>query len=111
MSNLEKLPTELLVEIFLYCLNLDLPKSSPVIGGKLTSELTYTRTIIEAFGPTWDEGYGNYKHVPRIDGNYEYPLSGFHPGTVPKERGVGDGDLQVSNCTTEAHITYLLTHL
>jgi hypothetical protein len=57
MSNLEKLPTELLERVFFYCLNIDLPRSSPVIGGKLSSETVYMRTIIAAFGVTWSWGY------------------------------------------------------
>ncbi|KAB8294966.1 hypothetical protein EYC80_006919 [Monilinia laxa] len=58
MSQLEKLPTELLETIFLYCLNLSLPACSPVIGGKLSSEPVYSKTIIAAFDPIWDEWYG-----------------------------------------------------
>ncbi|RAL65989.1 hypothetical protein DID88_005650 [Monilinia fructigena] len=58
MSQLEKLPTELLETIFLYCLNLSLPACSPVIGGKLSSETVYSKTIIAAFDPIWDEWYG-----------------------------------------------------
>jgi hypothetical protein len=50
MSALEKLPTELLETVFLYCLNLDLPRASPVIGGKLGSEVVYLRTVVSAFG-------------------------------------------------------------
>jgi len=95
MSNLEKLPTELLVDIFLYSMNIDLPRSSPVIGGKLTSKLVYTRTVIAAFGPTWDAGYGNYRsRDPNYHGD-DFPLSGFPPEPVAQEGGgVGDGVLQ-----------------
>ena len=50
MSRLEKLPTELLEKVFLYCFNLDLPRASPVIGGKLSSDHIYMRTMIKAFG-------------------------------------------------------------
>lgn len=53
-SNLEKLPTELLEEVFFYCMNLNLPRSSPVIGGKLSSQALYYRLTLIAFGPTWD---------------------------------------------------------
>lgn len=102
MSNLEKLPTELLLEIFLHSMNIDLPRSSPVIGGKLTSELVYTRTIIVAFGPTWDAGYGNYilRQLTILNSDhprYDYPLSGFTPEMAPQGRGMSDGVLQVSN--------------
>ena len=89
MSNLEKLPTELLVDIFLYCMNIGLPRSSPVIGGKLTNELVYTRTIVAAFGPTWEAGYG--KTWPD-----DYGLSGFLRELDTLKRGEGDGALQVS---------------
>ena len=99
MSKIEKLPTELLVEIFLYSMNIELPRSSPVIGGKLTSELVYTRTIIATFGPTWDAGYGHHiLRRPNFHGD-EYPLSGFPPESIPKEHGEGDGGLQVKICT------------
>jgi hypothetical protein len=101
MSNLEKLPTELLVDIFLYSTNIDLPRSSPVIGGKLTSELVYTRTVIAAFGPTWDTGYGHHiRRGPNYHGD-DYPLSGFPPESIPQERGEGDGAFQVSICPSK----------
>jgi hypothetical protein len=58
MSLLEKLPTELLETIFLYCLNLALPNCSPIIGGKLSSDATYTKTILAAFDPTWEAYLG-----------------------------------------------------
>ena len=54
MSSLERLPVELLEKIFLFCMNLDLPRSSPVVGGKLSSEIIYSQTLINAFGPTWN---------------------------------------------------------
>ncbi len=53
MSDLEKLPVELLEKVFLFCMNPDLPRSSPVIAGKLSSSVVYTKTIIAAFGPSW----------------------------------------------------------
>ena len=62
MSDLEKLPTELLEAIFLYCMNLDLARSSPVIAGKLSSELMYSRTVIVAFGPTWDRWHAQERN-------------------------------------------------
>lgn len=58
MSSLEKLPTELLEKVFYYCMNLDLPRSSPVIGGKLSSEGVYVRTVLAAFDETWEDWYG-----------------------------------------------------
>jgi hypothetical protein len=54
MSNLEKLPVELLEKVFLSCMNLELPRSSPVIAGKLSSDIVYLHTILAAFSPTWD---------------------------------------------------------
>lgn len=53
MSHLEKLPVELLEHVFAHCLNLEMPRCSPVIGGKLSSEAVYTRTVIKAFGMCW----------------------------------------------------------
>jgi hypothetical protein len=58
MSLLEKLPTELLETIFLHSLNFELPRSSPVLGGKLSSNLIYTRILMAVFGPTWNEWHG-----------------------------------------------------
>lgn len=53
MSVLEKLPIELLEKVFLHCLNLDLPRSSPIIAGKLSSPMVFVQTVMAAFGPTW----------------------------------------------------------
>ena len=53
MSSLGRLPTELLEKIFLYSLNMELPRSSPVLGGKLSSAAVYKELIAEAFVPTW----------------------------------------------------------
>lgn len=61
MSILERLPTELLEEIFLYCMNLNLPRASPIIAAKLSREAFYHKTIISAFGRTW---YKNYCLIP-----------------------------------------------
>lgn len=58
MSLLEKLPTELLETIYLYCLNLALPNSSPIIGAKLSSDAIYTKTILAAFDATWEKFLG-----------------------------------------------------
>jgi hypothetical protein len=58
MSDLEKLPTELLERVFLYCMNIDLPKSSPIIGAKLSSPTIFGKTLIAAFGPTWEKWHG-----------------------------------------------------
>ncbi|PQE21249.1 actin cortical patch protein [Rutstroemia sp. NJR-2017a WRK4] len=71
MSLLEKLPTELLETIFLYCLNLALPNCSPIIGGKLSSDATYTKTILAAFDPTWEAYLGTL--VSRFDREHYEP--------------------------------------
>lgn len=55
MSFLERLPVELLDTVFLYCLNLELPRSSPILAGKLSSQNIYLRLTLIAFGPTWDQ--------------------------------------------------------
>lgn len=72
MSSLEKLPTELLQDIFFCCMNLDLPRSSPIIGGKLSSESVYTQTILAAFEETWETYYKTEKRESAI------PLLGNH---------------------------------
>lgn len=96
MSHLEKVPTELLVEIFLYSMNMDLPRSSPVIGAKLSSELIYTRTVIAAFGSTWHDGYGECKL--RSNALWSYAISKHFPVLVdPKDDDAAVGALQVSN--------------
>jgi hypothetical protein len=65
MSPLEKLPTELLEKVFLYCMNLELPRSSPVIAGKLSSDVVYLHMITAAFGPTWEiwHAHGRFQSV------------------------------------------------
>jgi hypothetical protein len=68
MSLLEKLPTELLEKVFLYCMNLELPRASLVIAGKLSSETVYLHTIISAFGPTWDRWHGRRKRFLGLKG-------------------------------------------
>jgi hypothetical protein len=54
MSQLEKLPVELLQKVYLFALNINLPRASPILGAKLTSDLIYHKTILAAFRPTWD---------------------------------------------------------
>lgn len=53
MSTLEKLPTELVESIFLHSMNINLPLASPTICGKLSSESTYIKSLMSAFGPCW----------------------------------------------------------
>ncbi|KAF5872962.1 putative inner membrane magnesium transporter mrs2 protein [Botrytis fragariae] len=69
MSELERLPTEILEQIFFGCWNLSLPACSPVIGGKLSSVAVYNKIIIAAFGPVWDKWYGQLLD-PRLDLDY-----------------------------------------
>ncbi|KAK0112869.1 magnesium ion transporter, variant 2 [Cadophora gregata] len=57
MSLLEKLPTELLERVFQFCLNLDLPKASPVIAGKLSSNTVFNWTVMRVFGASWERAY------------------------------------------------------
>lgn len=53
MSLLEKLPTELLERVFLFCIELNLPRASPIIAAKLSSDHIFTQCVIAAFGPWW----------------------------------------------------------
>ncbi|RKF62807.1 putative actin cortical patch protein, partial [Erysiphe neolycopersici] len=53
ISKIEKLPTEIIVRIFFDCLNLEFPRSSPVLTACLSSISVYTQTVIAVFGPTW----------------------------------------------------------
>lgn len=80
MSALEKLPTELLQHIFLYCLDLNLPRASPILAGNLSSPSIYSQTIIAAFWPTWDAWHGKDRNR-----------------TVDKDLSGGDVNLQVSS--------------
>jgi hypothetical protein len=57
MAALERLPTELLEKVFLFALNFELPRSSPIIAAKLSSQHMYTSAIINLFGPTWEKQY------------------------------------------------------
>lgn len=55
---IERLPLEVLEQIFLFSKNTNLPKSSPYIGRTLSERLTLLRLVVEAFGPTWDVWFG-----------------------------------------------------
>jgi hypothetical protein len=57
MAALELLPTEILESILLFSLSFNLTVASPVLAGKLSSPHTYIRTVMEAFGPTWEHRY------------------------------------------------------
>jgi hypothetical protein len=53
----ERLPTELLEKIFFYSLNFNLPRSSPIIGVKLSNQHIYLTTAMAVFDPTWRHTY------------------------------------------------------
>jgi hypothetical protein len=72
MSMLERLPTELLERVFLFSMNLDLPRTSPILAGKLSSDYVYTRTVMNAFDSVWSPQYewlkyGNDEEGPKFD--------------------------------------------
>ena len=46
MAPLERLPTEVLEDIFLYHLNISLPQASPIIGNKLASKHVKTQVVL-----------------------------------------------------------------
>ena len=71
MSDLEKLPVELLERIFLFCVNFDLPRATPVIAAKLSSEIVYSKTILAAFGPAWYKWYGCSQSLPSDSREHE----------------------------------------
>ncbi|KAG5946644.1 hypothetical protein E4U59_003355 [Claviceps monticola] len=57
-SSLQTLPVELLEIIFLYAMDLALPRSSPLIGAKLSGKATLLRLFIAGFHETWDQYFG-----------------------------------------------------
>ncbi|TWU77025.1 hypothetical protein ED733_007673 [Metarhizium rileyi] len=59
---LESLPTELLESILLYSGNLSLPRSSHLVGAKLSGRATLLRLFISAFRDTWNQWFG----IPKI---------------------------------------------
>ncbi|KAH8684558.1 hypothetical protein BGZ60DRAFT_397826 [Tricladium varicosporioides] len=64
---LEKLPTELMREIYFLSMNLSLPRSSSIIGSVLSSESVYSWTIDFAFATLWGKWHGDFyrtKHEP-----------------------------------------------
>ena len=73
MAALEKLPTELLLNIFFYTLNLDLPRASPIIAGKLSDEHTFIQTIAMAFEPSWEYHYECMHGIATMSGSFPCP--------------------------------------
>ncbi|KAG5974351.1 hypothetical protein E4U55_008222 [Claviceps digitariae] len=61
-ASLQSLPVELLESIFLYSANLALPRSSPLLGAKLSGKATLLRLFIIAFHDTWDQFFGIPDH-------------------------------------------------
>ncbi|KAG5917101.1 hypothetical protein E4U42_007385 [Claviceps africana] len=59
--SLQSLPVELLESILLYSANLALPRSSPLLGAKLSGKATLLRLFIVVFHDTWDQCFG----IPR----------------------------------------------
>ncbi|KAJ4263967.1 hypothetical protein NW762_006005 [Fusarium torreyae] len=55
---LQALPSEVLESIFLYSANISLPRSSPIMGAKLSGRATLIRFFIWAFHDTWDQCFG-----------------------------------------------------
>lgn len=55
---IERLPLEVLEQIFLLSKNLNFPRSSLYIGRILSERVTLLRLVVEAFGPTWDLWFG-----------------------------------------------------
>ncbi|KAG6117035.1 hypothetical protein E4U13_001405 [Claviceps humidiphila] len=51
--SLQDLPVELLEIIFLYSMNLALPRSSPLLGAKLSGKATLSRVFMAAFHGIW----------------------------------------------------------
>ncbi|KAI8957740.1 hypothetical protein F5Y11DRAFT_71421 [Daldinia sp. FL1419] len=57
-SFLEKIPLEILERILWYSENINLARSSPLVGRLLSGRSTLRETFIVAFQPTWDVWFG-----------------------------------------------------
>ena len=72
-STLENLPTEVLQNIFLHSKNYNLPRASPVLAGRLSSNYIYLQTITKVLGQHWEtsitDDYVDYSMVPREQAN------------------------------------------
>ncbi|KAG6032828.1 hypothetical protein E4U19_007165 [Claviceps sp. Clav32 group G5] len=64
--SLQDLPVELLEIIFLYSMNLALPRSSPLLGAKLSGKATLSRVFMAAFDGIWELSFSECE-------------GGFHP--------------------------------
>ncbi|KAG6089349.1 hypothetical protein E4U15_003169 [Claviceps sp. LM218 group G6] len=56
--SLQNLPLELLESIFLYSKNFALPRSSPLLGAKLSGKATLLRLFTVGFHDTWNKFFG-----------------------------------------------------
>ncbi|CCE34837.1 uncharacterized protein CPUR_08776 [Claviceps purpurea 20.1] len=56
--SLQNLPLELLESIFLYSKNFALPRSSPLLGAKLSGKATLLRLFMVGFHDTWHKLFG-----------------------------------------------------
>ncbi|KAG6199647.1 hypothetical protein E4U50_007318 [Claviceps purpurea] len=56
--SLQTLPVELLEIIFLYSMDLALPRASPLLGAKLSAKSTRLRAFMMGFHDTWDQCFG-----------------------------------------------------
>lgn len=65
LSSLERLPTELLENIFFQCLNINLPRASPVLSCALSSFHVKSQLLFRAFSS--DQGYGLQHSEELID--------------------------------------------
>ncbi|KAG6245042.1 hypothetical protein E4U23_005696 [Claviceps purpurea] len=78
--SLQTLPGELLEIIFLFSMNLAVPRASPLLGAKLSAKSTRLRAFMMGFHDTWDQCFGIpmlevcdllRKSGRRIKGDYE----------------------------------------
>ena len=78
-SYLEKIPLEILERILWYSENVNLPRSSPLVGRLLSGHSTLRETFIVAFQPTWDAWFGSVGHRDDLtrptEGNPEFQVS------------------------------------
>ncbi|KAG5987750.1 hypothetical protein E4U52_007263 [Claviceps spartinae] len=59
--SLQNLPSELLESILLYSMNLALPRSSPLLGAKLSGKATLVRVFMTPFHDIWDARLDKYR--------------------------------------------------
>ena len=65
LSSLERLPTELLQNVFFLCLNVNLPRASPSLSSALSSFHVKSQLLLKAFSS--DQGYGLQHSEELID--------------------------------------------